>query len=94
VTGIAKALGEPTEEPSPFTGTSSVAKRPDADVGEIRAEPMGPGGGVVVAVAPGGEVVTAQAMDEDDVGLAVGVIASGDLMEVGQRLISPGESGY
>jgi hypothetical protein len=45
---------------------------------------MRPGGGIVVAVAPSRERIATEAVDEDDIRLAQGIITTGDLMQSAQ----------
>ena len=82
VTGIARAQSDQSRNPGPAGRTGSVAERPDADLWELAPQPMRPRGGIVLSVAPGGERIAAEAMQEDDIRLAGGFVTARDLMKL------------
>ncbi len=81
VAGVAPAAAEQTQEPRPLRRAGRITERPDPDIRELLAEPVRPRRGSVLAVTPGLQGIAAQAVDEDDIGLARGVRGTGDLVQ-------------
>ena len=76
---VGGAVGQGHAVPLPGGGGDLVAQQPDAHVRQVLAQPVGPGGAGQPRRLPGGAGVAVEAVDENDVAGAGGIVAAQDL---------------
>lgn len=90
---IGRPVGQWHGVPFPGRGIDRIPQGPDADRRHVFSQPGGPEGVRAILGVPGGAGIAVETVDEDNVGDAVGVIATADFLQAVHFRASQAECG-